>query len=277
MGIMPIIPEPGAIMKTRLAVVTFAIFLGACGQPANEPVAEAVESKVPEVSIYAAAMANPSRPEADRERDDSRKPAEVLEFFAIQQGASVLDMFSGGGYYTEMLSHVVGEDGHVSSHTNKVMLSFAGDEFNSRLADNRLANVEVLTAENNELELAANQFDAAIMTLNYHDLYWVSKEYGWEKIDVEKFLAELYKGLKPGGTLGIVDHYAEAGSARETGGTLHRIDPGIVMADVELAGFVLSGKNDLLRNMDDDHSKGVFDPEIRGKTDRFVLRFKKPD
>ncbi|MDH3432230.1 MAG: methyltransferase, partial [Gammaproteobacteria bacterium] len=126
-------------------------------------------------------------------------------------------------------------------------------------------------------ELAADQYDAVIMTLNYHDLYWVSGEYGWEKIDVEKILAELYKALRPGGTFGIVDHYAETGSPRETGGSLHRIDPGIVIADMEAAGFVLAGKNDLLRNMDDDHSKSVFDPEIRGKTDRFMLRFKKPE
>ena len=263
-------------MKTRLAYLTLFLLLNACGQQANEPAAEAVKPVQPDASIFAAAVANPSRPEADRTRDASRKPAEVLEFFGIRPGASVLDMFSGGGYYTEMLSHVVGEDGHVTSHTNKVVLSFSGDEFNTRLADNRLANVEVLTAENNELELTADQFDAIIMTLNYHDLYWVSKEYGWNKIDVEKFLAELYKGLRPGGTIGIVDHYAEAGSPRETGGTLHRIDPGIVLADMEAAGFVLAGKSDLLRNMDDDHSKSVFDPEIRGKTDRFALRFKKP-
>jgi len=264
-------------MKTRLARLTPVLLLSACGQQANEPSAIVVAPSQPEVSIYTAAMANPSRPDADRVRDAGRRPAKVLEFFDIRPGTAVLDMFSGGGYYTEMLSHVVGDDGHVTSHTNKVVLSFSGDEFNARLASDRLANVEVLTAENNELELAADQFDALIMTLNYHDLYWVSKDYGWEKIDVEKILAELYKGLRPGGTFGIVDHYAATGSSRETGGSLHRIDPGIVIADVEAAGFVLAGKNDLLRNMDDDHRIRVFDPEIRGKTDRFVLRFTKPE
>ncbi|MDH3350860.1 MAG: methyltransferase domain-containing protein [Gammaproteobacteria bacterium] len=264
-------------MKTRLACVSFVFLASACGQPESEPAAEAMAPAPPQASTYAAAMANPSRPDADRARDAGRRPAEVLQFFDIRPGAAVLDMFSGGGYYTEMLSRVVGDGGHVTSHTNKVMQSFSGDEYNARLADNRLANVEVLTAENNELELAADQYDAVIMTLNYHDLYWVSGEYGWEKIDVEKILAELYKALRPGGTFGIVDHYAETGSPRETGGSLHRIDPGIVIADMEAAGFVLAGKNDLLRNMDDDHSKSVFDPEIRGKTDRFMLRFKKPE
>jgi predicted methyltransferase len=90
-------------------------------------------------------------------------------------------------------------------------------------------------------------------------------------------LAELHKALKPGGILGIVDHYAEAGAPRETGGTLHRIDPGIVIADLTGAGFELEEKSDELRNMNDDYSKTVFDPELRGKTDRFILRFRKPD
>jgi len=113
-------------------------------------------------------------------------------------------------------------------------------------------------AENNELDLEADQFDAVIMTLNYHDLYWESEKYNWVKIEVENFLAELFEGMKPGATLGIVDHYAVAGAPSETGSTLHRIDS-------------------LLRNLDDDRSKSVFDPEIRGKTDRFIMRFKKPE
>jgi predicted methyltransferase len=222
-------------------------------------------------------MANPSRPDADRERDAGRRPSEVLEFFGIQPGATVLDMFSGGGYYTEMLAHVVGDNGHVVSHTNQTILAFSGDEFELRHADNRLPNVEVLTAENNELDLEANRFDAVIMTLNYHDLYWESEEYKWARIEVENFLAELYEGMKPGATLGIVDHYAVAGAPSETGSTLHRIDSGIVISEVEAAGFVLDGESDLLRNLDDDRSKSVFDAEVRGKTDRFVMRFKKPE
>jgi len=260
-------------MKTIITCATFAILLTACGQQASEPVAPAE----PEVSVYEAALTYPGRPEGDFEKDAGRQPDKVLEFFGVAAGETVLDMFSGGGYYTEMLAHVVGASGHVTSHTNSVVLNFSGDEFNARLAGGRLANVDVLNAENNELELGADRFDIAIMTLNYHDLYWVSKEYGWEKIDVEAFLAELHKSLKPGGTLGIVDHHAEAGAPRETGGTLHRIDPGVVLADLETAGFVLDGESDLLRNMEDDYNKSVFDPAVRGQTDRFVMRFKKPE
>jgi len=264
-------------MKTTIATASLLILISACGQRTSEPVTESTAPAEVEVSIYEAALAHPDRPEADLENDTRRQPHKVLEFFGIGAGDTVLDMFSGGGYYTEMLSHVAGADGHVTSHTNKVVLSFSGDEFNARLDGDRLVNVEVLMAENNDLELDADRYDAVIMTLNYHDLYWVSKDYGWEKIDVEKFLAELYKGLRPGGTLGIVDHSAEIGAPREVGGTLHRVDPGVVLADLETAGFVLDGESDLLRNTEDDYSKSVFDEAVRGKTDRFALRFKKPE
>lgn len=264
-------------MKSTIAFATFAIFLTACGQQASEPVAEPAVPAEAAVSIHAAALAHPGRPESDLQDDARRQPEKVLEFFGIAAGDTVLDMFAGGGYYTEMLSHTVGTDGHVTSHTNEVVLNFSGDEYRARLAENRLANVEVLMAANNELDLQADRYDAVIMTLNYHDLYWVSKDYGWEKIDVEQFLAELYEGMKPGATLGIVDHSAEVGSPREVGGTLHRIDPGIVLKDLEAAGFVLDGESDLLRGAEDDFSKSVFDEAVRGKTDRFVLRFKKPE
>ena len=261
-------------MKTLLTLISLSLLLGACGQQASDPAPET--SPPAEMSIYAAALDSPSRPEADRERDANRRPDEVLEFFGIEPGATVLEMFAGGGYYTELLANIVGDTGKVIVHMNTPLVNFGGDEFTARHANNRLPNAEVWMAENNEMVLDADQFDAITIVLNYHDLYWVSEDYGWDEFDVPKFLAEIYKGLKPGGTLGIVDHFAAPGSGHETGGTLHRIDRDIVVAELEAAGFVLDGESDVLRNPDDDHSKGVFDPEIRGKTDRFVLRFSKP-
>ena len=156
------------------------------------------------------------------------------------------------------------------------MQSFLGDELNARYADGRLVNVEMMMAENNELELPADTFDVVMMVLAYHDIYYVSVEDSWPKIDGPKLLAEFLSGLKSGGTLAVVDHYAAAGSPRETGGTLHRIDPSIVIAEIEAAGFVLDGKSDILRNMEDDHSVSMYDEQIRGKTDRFVMKFTKP-
>ena len=271
-------------MKKIIAFLTLAFVVTACDRPASEaepaatePAPAAAAVVEPDVSIYAAAVASETRPEADRARDAGRNPEAVLEFFGIQPGDIVLEMWAGGGYYTELLAHVVGESGKVVAHMNTPILQFSSEEHTMRHADNRLPNTEILFAENNELTLEADSFDAATIVLNYHDLYWLSEEYGWVPIDVPVFLAELYQAIKPGGILGIVDHQAASGSPAETGGTLHRIDSAIVIAELERAGFVLEGESDVLANAEDDHSKSVFDPEIRGKTDRYVLRFRKPE
>lgn len=259
-------------MKTTVALVLLSISLAACERHET-----AATSRPTDPGVYAAAVANASRPAADRERDAGRKPAAVLEFFGIAPGMTVLDMFSGGGYYTEIVAGVVAANGRVVAHSNSAYLNFVGDEFAARYADNRLANVSVLMAENNELTLAENEFDAILMILSFHDTYWISPENNWPEIDRPALLAELFAALQPGGVLGVVDHQAIPGSPGATGGTVHRIDQAIVVRDLEQAGFVLEAASDVLRNPDDDHSKGVFDEGIRGKTDRFVLRFRKPD
>jgi len=266
-------------MQFKLIMAFALLTLAGCGEspaPASADTSTASEPAA-RVSIYASAVNDPGRTDADRQRDAGRRPGQVLEFFGIEPGMTVLDMFSGGGYYTEMLSHIVGTGGKVVAHTNSAYAGFVGEETTNRYADDRLANVEHLLAENNELDLPAGEFDAVMLVLAYHDIYFVDAANDWPKIDGPKLLAELRKGLKPGGMLAVVDHYAAAGSPRETGGTLHRIDPQIVIDEIEAEGFVLEGKSDVLRNMDDDHSKGMFDPEIRGKTDRFVLKFRLPE
>ncbi len=271
-------------MRKIIALLTFASVIAGCDRPASETESAVSESEPAaaavveaEVSIYAAAVASETRPEADRESDAGRKPEAVLELFGIQPGDTVLEMWAGGGYYTELLADVVGESGKVVVHANTPILKFAGEAHTNRHAENRLPNTEILLAENNTLALEADSFDAATIILNYHDLYWASEDYGWDQIDVPAFLAELYKGIKPGGTLGIVDHQAVSGSPAETGNTLHRIDSAIVIAELEGVGFVLDGESNELANPEDDHTKGVFDPEIRGKTDRYVLSFRKPE
>jgi len=256
------------------SALSLSLLFSACGQDTPQPAAE--DSNDPSMSIYRQAVDNPGRTVEDRARDAARRPAEVLEFFDIQPGMTVLDMFSGGGYYTEILSHIVGPDGRVTAHTNQVYAQFVGDEATSRYAGNRLANVEHLTAENNELALPAAEFDAVMLVLAYHDIYYIDPDNGWPQIDGPQFVAELYKSTKPGGILAVVDHYAAPGSPRETGNTLHRIDPEIVIEEIEAAGFVLVARSDLLRNPDDDQSLNMADPQIRGRTDRFVLRFRKP-
>ena len=267
---------------TRILMFSMLLALVGCSEaPAPASAQSSDESAaapaMPSASLYADAVASTGRTDADRMRDAGRKPAEVLKFFGIAPGMTVLDMFSGGGYYTEMLSYIVGPAGRVVAHTNSAYAGFVGDEAVNRYADNRLANVENLLAENNELRLPVAEFDAVMLVLAYHDIYYVDAANGWPKIEGPAFLAELKKGLKPGGILAVVDHHAAAGSPRETGGSLHRIDPQIVISELEAEGFVLEAKSEVLRNMDDDYSKGMFDPEVRGKTDRFVLKFRKPE
>ena len=262
----------------RILITTLSLFLlAACGQPDPEPTTDAAPAAPePAVDVYAAAVNNEARSEADRERDADRMPAEVLEFFGIQPGMHVLDIFSGGGYYAEVASYVVGESGSVTAHSNEAYAQYVAQESLTRYGDNRLPNVTMMMAENNELALDENQFDAAIFILGFHDFYYVSPENGWPQIDAPAMLAEIRKGLKPGAAFGIVDHAAAAGSPRETGNTLHRIDPAIVIEDMEAAGFVLESRSDLLRNPNDDHSLNMADPAIRGKTDRLVMLFRNP-
>ena len=165
-------------MRKIIALLTLASVFAGCDRPASEP--EAAASK-PEpaaaavveaqVSIYAAAVASETRPEADRDADAGRKAEAVLEFLGIQPGDVVLEMWAGAGYYTELLAHVVGESGKVLSHANTPILAFAGDAHAIRHADNRLPNTEVLLAENNTLALEADSIDAVTIILNYHDLY----------------------------------------------------------------------------------------------------------
>jgi len=263
----------------KTTTVLLALVLSACGQQADESETAAVEpvAAEPEMSVYEAAVANESRPEADRERDAGRKPAQVLEFLGVAPGMTVLDMFSGGGYYTEILSHTVGPEGQVIAHSNEAYLKFVGDEFEKRYLGGRLPNAQVLMAENNELSLEANSLDGVMLVLSFHDFYLAAAD-GWPAIEIQPLLAELHSGLRAGGFVGVIDHYAAEGALpSETGGSTHRIDPAVVIREMTAAGFVLDGQSEILRNPDDDYEKIVFDPDLRGKTDRFVMRFVKAE
>jgi predicted methyltransferase len=116
-----------------------------------------------------------------------------------------------------------------------------------------------------------------MLHLNYHDTYWESAKYNFPRMEPAAFLRTVFQAMKPGGTIAVIDHAANAGGdTRDVVEKLHRIDPAVVRRDFEAAGFVLDGQSNLLANPADDHSKQVFDPSIRGKTDRFVYRFRKP-
>lgn len=220
------------------------------------------------------AVANGDRPEADIARDENRKPAEVLEFIGIEPGMKVLDIFAGGGYYSEILSHAVGADGSVTLYNNGGWDGFVGSGVAERLADNRLPNVESVVAEPDATNFMANTYDAAVFVLGFHDLYYAAE--GWPAIDADSFMSAIYDSVKPGGVIGIVDHAATLGVSVEVANTLHRIDPMVIHHDLGQAGFIFEGESDVLRNPEDDRMKSMSDPAIRGKTDRVVYLFRKP-
>jgi predicted methyltransferase len=273
--------------RLRLSTAAIVLLLAACAEregasplggisaEGSERASAASAARTGQVD-YAAALAAPGRLPDDIEQDAQRKPAEVLAFFGVQPGMSALDLFAGAGYFTEVLAAIVGPTGHVVAHNNKAYLDGVGEEWDRRFAGSRLANVEQLRAEGNELELTPGRFDFVLLSAVYHDVYYVDEARNWPRIDGPRLLAELYASMKPGATLGLIDHAAAPGSPAETGGTLHRIDPDIVKRDFAAAGFVLEAESDVLRNPADDLTKGVFDPAVRGRTDRFVLRFRRP-
>lgn len=226
-------------------------------------------------AIVQAVVSN-QRPTADLTRDHNRKPAQVLAFFGIERGMRVLDLYSGGGYYTEILAAVVGPEGSVVAHNNRAYLTFAEPELTQRFAPGRLANVERLTAENNQLQLAPGEFDAVLMILTYHDVYFVDEENGWSAIDAEQLRTEIFRSMRSSAVLGIVDHVASVDAPLTVAQNLHRIDPLRIRRELEATGFVFEGESKVLHNAFDDHSEPMFSEGLRGKTDRAVLKFRKP-
>ena len=247
------------------SAVMFSLFLlSPCGGSGGNDVSEFVE----------AAVSNPQRPAADVASDAGRKPAQVLSFFDIRPGMTVLDLFSGGGYYTEMLNTIVGEDGHVIAHTNEAYIPFSGEIYKTRYLDGRLASTETVVAEADDLALADSSLDAVIMVLTWHDFMFADPENGWHAIDEGLLLDKLCRAMKPGAVLGLIDHAANSGGDTEAvAKTLHRIDPQAVRDSFANTCFRLDAEAQFLRNDQDDHTLAVFDPSVRGKTDRFVFRF----
>lgn len=275
-----------AILPATPGAIVLAAVMAACGPLDPDASARMADgamgaarpssSAIVQPAEVDAALENPRRRPADRAQDDRRQAAAVLDYFGIETGMVVLDLYSGGGYYAELLAYLVGPSGRVVAHNNTPYLTFAQAELADRYREGRLPNVEQLIAENNELELPEQRFDAVVMIKAYHDVYFVDEEAGWEPINRIDFLVEVYDSMKPGAVLGIVDHAAAPGSPATTGGTLHRIDPAVIRRDMDQAGFIYEGESSILRNTQDDYSRTVFDEKVRNRTDKVVLRFRKP-
>jgi len=231
----------------------------------------------PQSAAIDAAIASPERPAADRDQDERRKARNVLEFSGVESGMTVLDAFSAGGYYTELLARVVGPEGRVIAYNNPPYARFAEKGIAARYSGDRLPNVRQVTSTIEDLELAPASLDAVIFVMSYHDLYWRPADGSWPPTDPALLLGKLHAALKPGGVIVVQDHVATAGGdTAEVVDKLHRIDPAVVKADFAKAGFTLDGESDVLAHPDDAHTIMVFDEAIRGKTDQFLFRFRKP-
>lgn len=219
------------------------------------------------------------RPAAAIALDASRKPIEMLDFWGIEPGDRVLDMMAGGGYYSELIGRAVGPRGQVLAWNLAQGEGTDSAEYRqgwtALLA--RQGNVRLIEGDRRALSFPPRSVDAILLHLEYHDFYWESAQYHYTRVEPAAMLAALFSALKPGGTVLVIDHVAEpGGDPRQIADSLHRIDPAIVRADFERAGFVPDGTSDVLMTGQDDHAKAVFDPSVRGRTDRFAYRFRKP-
>ena len=224
-----------------------------------------------------AAIADSGRPAADVAKDASRKPAEVIEFARVKPGEVVIDIWPGSGYWTRLFSGVVGPKGKVYSYVPAEIAGFKSDPvgiIKKLAAEPGRGNVEevsdpLASAPPPQME---NTVDVAFTFENYHDTH----DSFMKGASVDGFNTAMFKLLKHGGYYVIVDHAAPAGTGLSHTEDLHRIDPAAVKAEVEKAGFVFDGESKVLANPDDPKTALVFDASIKGKTDRFAYRFRKP-
>jgi predicted methyltransferase len=219
-------------------------------------------------------VADPARPPDDKAQDANRKPAEVLAFAGIKPGDKVVDLMPGSGYYTRIFSKIVGPTGVVyalqPTEMDKVapkrlqsLKSFAGTPAYS--------NVVILVQPIAAIAIP-ERVDMVWTSQNYHDLH----DPFMGSPDMAHVNKSIFDALKPGGTFLVLDHAATAGSGVSDTNTLHRIDPAAAKTEVTAAGFEFVGDSDILRNPDDNHSLPIFDKSIKGKTDKFIDKFRKP-
>ncbi len=215
-------------------------------------------------------IASPERTAKDRERDAREKPAEVLAFAGVKPGMTVVDMFAGGGYYSELLAGAVGPTGKVLSVNNVPYAQYGKDAIKERFTEGRLKNVERRLVEASYINFPPKSVDLIVIVMSYHDAFWIDEKEGWPEINTDGFIESLKRMLKPGGKLLIVDHNAPAGSGKEVVAKTHRLNEDWAKKSLTSHGFVFEKAYDGLRNKEDQLDKMVFDPAVRGKTDRYV-------
>jgi predicted methyltransferase len=226
---------------------------------------------------YDAALTHAGRPAADTARDAIDRPAEMLRLAGIKPGMTVADVLAGDGYYSELLSYVVGPKGRVYLINNLAFDNWSQPALKDRMAGGRLTNVTQQMVDLNDMKLAPASLDAILLVKVYHDMYWVdtNPKSPWPKINVSAVLDQLSRALKPGGVLLLIDHSAKAGHGKSDAGELHRIEEAFAVQDFAAHGFKVIAKSDLLRRPDDARDLISYKGPAVGKTDRFVLVFRK--
>ncbi|WP_297511944.1 class I SAM-dependent methyltransferase [uncultured Caulobacter sp.] len=265
-------------MRKPLLSLVAVLGLAACatepmmGPPPPPPPSSGAAAVALPANI-AAALSDPSRPAADMVRDADRHPGEVLAFAGVRPGAKVADLIPGGGYFTRIFSKAVGPRGAVYAYVPDELTKIANREpaVNAIARDPAYSNVKVVL---NTLPnfAAPEKLDLVFTAQNYHDMH--DKFMG--PADLSVVNRQIFKALKPGGVYMVIDHSAEAGSGLRDTDTLHRIDAAVVKSEVTAAGFIFEGESRVLRNPADSRKTNVRDAGIRGKTDQFVFKFRKP-
>ncbi|WP_291845584.1 methyltransferase domain-containing protein [Maricaulis sp.] len=245
-----------------IASIALAALLAGPVLAQDDPMPESIEN----------AIADASRPEADRQLDANRHPAEVLLFAGVEPGWHIADLAAGSGYYSRVLSTAVGADGHVYTmnptwvaerfaETDAGLAAFAGERPNMTHFSSTIETFG---------EHVDEPLDAVFMVLFYHDT-------GWDGTDRAAMNTEIFDALRPGGVFIVVDHHAIDGAGLSVVESLHRIEEATVIEEITAAGFALDGSSNMLANAADSREISPFDPSIRRQTDRFVLRFRKPE
>ena len=253
-------------MKLNSLLFVAVVFAAGASMPVQ------AASEIP--AYITAAVADAGRPPEDKAQDANRKPAEVLAFAGIKPGDKVVDLLPGSGYYTRIFSKIVGPKG--------VVYALQPAEID-KVAPKRLQALKALAdtpAYSNVVVLV--QPVAAIAIPQHVDMVWTSQNYHdlhnplLGSPNMANFNKSIFNVLKPGGIFLVLDHAATPGSGVADTNTLHRIDPAVAKTEVTAAGFEFVGDSDILRNPDDNHSLPIFDKSIKGKTDKFIEKFRKP-
>ena len=261
--------------RNRMALVSFALLTacGAGGGGGNEVAAAKIVDPIAVPAAVTAALADPER--AMHQATDARRhPGELVAFSGVKAGDRVLDLIPGDGYWTRIFSAIVGPEGRVYAVWPEAYAAQAQGnlrQLQALAATPHYANVRVAVEPTASLT-APEPLDLVWTSQNYHDY----PDAFMGHIDPAVLNRAVFAMLKPGGTWFIIDHAAAPGAGMNDTERFHRIDPAIVRRQVEAAGFEYVGESRVLANPADDHARPVFDPAIRGHTDQFVMRFRKP-